>query len=61
MEETVESDNSIKQAEMLEKPIGQWTKEELKSFAEANDISLEGAKSVKEVREIIKTYIDSVE
>ena len=60
-EEKESSDTPIEMQEMLDKPIGQWTKEELKQFAEANDISLEGAKSVKEVREIIKAYIDSVE
>lgn len=60
-EEKESPDTTIEMQEMLDKPIGQWTKEELKQFAEANDISLEGAKSVKEVREIIKAYIDSVE
>lgn len=60
-EEKESPDTPIEMQEMLDKPIGQWTKEELKQFAEANDISLEGAKSVKEVREIIKAYIDSVE
>lgn len=55
-EETGVFDNSN---ELLEKPIGQWTKEELRDYADANDISLEGASTTKEVRNIIKDFIDS--
>ena len=44
--------------ELKEKPISQWSKDELKEFAEANGISLEGIKSTKEVRDIIKKFID---
>lgn len=49
----------LKMEELLETPIGQWTKDQLKEFAEANNISLDGATSVKEVRGIIKDFIDS--
>lgn len=43
--------------EMLEKPVSAWTKEELKRFAEVNNISLEGVQKVDDVREIISNYI----
>lgn len=59
-EETEESsEKSFKMAELLEVPIGQWSKEQLKEFAEANNISIDGASTVREVRNIIKDFIDS--
>ena len=60
LEEAAESDEkSIEMAELLETPIGQWSKEQLKEFAEANNISIDGASTVREVRNIIKDFIDS--
>ena len=53
------SEKSFEMAELLETPIGQWSKEQLKEFAEANDISIDGASTVREVRNIIKDFIDS--
>lgn len=64
LEETGESEEpekKLEKVEFLETPISQWSKDQLKEFAEANNISLDGATSVKEVRGIIKAYIDSVE
>lgn len=43
--------------EVIEKPVSTWTKEELKRFAEINNISLEGVQKVDDVREIISNYI----
>lgn len=64
LEQTEEADESseksFEMAELLETPIGQWSKEQLKEFAEANDISIDGASTVREVRNIIKDFIDSV-
>lgn len=60
LEQTAESDEkAIEMAELLETPIGQWSKEQLKEFAEANNISVDGASTVREVRNIIKDFIDS--
>lgn len=60
LEQTAESDEkAIEMAELLETPIGQWSKEQLKEFAEANNISIDGASTVREVRNIIKDFIDS--
>lgn len=46
-------------SELLEKPIGQWSQEELKRYADKNGISLEGVTKTREVRGIIKDFIDS--
>ena len=60
LEQTEESsEKSFEMAELLEVPIGQWSKEQLKEFAEANNISIDGASTVREVRNIIKDFIDS--
>lgn len=45
-------------AEVREKPIGQWNKEEIKRFADINNISLAGTKNASEARTIIKDFID---
>lgn len=45
---------------LIEKPIGQWTKAEVKQFAAENGISLEGTKNVNEAKEIVKEYIDNM-
>lgn len=44
-----------------EKPISQWSKEDVKRFAVINDISLSGTKSVNEAKEVIKEFIESQE
>ena len=59
--EAEEPEKKLEKVEFLETPISQWSKDQLKEFAEANNISLDGATSVKEVRGIIKAYIDSAE
>lgn len=53
------SEKSFEMNELLEVPIGQWSREQLKEFATANNISLEGVTTTKEVRNIIKDYINS--
>lgn len=51
--------NDDEDSELLEKPIGQWSQEELKRYADKNGISLEGVTKTREVRSIIKDFIDS--
>ena len=59
-EETDEDDDSESlENELLEKPISQWSQEELREYAEENGISLEGVTKAKEARNIIKNFIDS--
>ncbi len=45
--------------EIREKPIGQWSKEEVKHFAAINDISLAGTRNAGEAKNIIKEFIDA--
>lgn len=45
--------------ELLEKPLSQWTNEELKSFVNAKDIDTSSAKKTSEVRSLVKVYLDN--
>lgn len=44
--------------EILEKPISQWNKGEVKRFAAIKEIDISGTKNVNEAKEIIKSFID---
>lgn len=44
--------------EILEKPISQWNKEEVKRFAAINKIDISGTKNANEAKGIIKSFID---
>ncbi len=45
--------------EIIEKPVSQWNKEEVKRFATLNNIKIAGTKNVGEAKEIIKNFIES--
>ena len=58
----VEDETSVDEfAELLEKPIGSWTKEEVSAFIDAKGINTEGAKKLSEVKDIIKEYLANEE
>lgn len=44
--------------EIIEKPISQWNKDEVKRFAAINSIDITGTKNVGEAKEIIKQFLD---
>lgn len=44
--------------EILEKPISQWNKEEVKRFAAIKEIDISGTKNANEAKEIIKSFIN---
>lgn len=44
--------------ELLEKPISQWNKTEVKDFAAAKGIDIHGTKNANEAKEIIKKYLE---
>lgn len=44
--------------EILEKPISQWNKEEVKRFAAIKGIDISGTKNANEAKDIIKSFID---
>lgn len=52
-------DNEDDFEELLEKPISQWNKTEVKDFAVAKGIDIHGTKNVNEAKEIIKKYLDN--
>lgn len=43
---------------LLEKPLSQWTPEELKEFVRIKDIDITGATKVSQVRGIVKKYLE---
>lgn len=43
--------------EIIEKPISQWNKEEVKRFAALKGIDITGTKNANEAKEIIKSFI----
>lgn len=51
------SEDEIFVEEILEKPISQWSKEEVKRFATIKEIDISGTKNASEAKEIIKSFI----
>lgn len=45
--------------EIIEKPISQWNKEEVKRFAALKEIDIAGTKNVAEAKEIIKSFLEN--
>lgn len=58
VDEPVENDEF---ATLLEKPIGQWSNEEVKTFAEAKEINISGTKNAKEAKARIRKFLDDAE
>ena len=56
---TEKSEDDIFVEEILEKPISQWNKNEVKRFASIKEIDISGTKNANEAKEIIKSFIDS--
>lgn len=51
------TDDEIFADELVEKPISQWSKEEVKRFASIKNINISGTKNANEAKEIIKSAI----
>ena len=43
---------------IIEKPVSQWNKDEVKRFAAIKGIDLTGTKNAGEAKEIIKTFLE---
>ena len=43
---------------VVEKPISQWSKDEVKRFAELKEVDISGTKNAGEAKELIKVYLD---
>lgn len=60
-EESVEptkSEDEIFVEEILEKPVSQWNKDEVKRFATIKEIDIAGTKNAGEAKEIIKAFLE---
>lgn len=44
--------------EIVEKPISQWNKEEIKRFASLKEVDITGTKNADEARDIIKKFLE---
>ena len=42
---------------VVEKPISQWSKDEVKRFAELKEVDISGTKNAGEAKELIKAYL----
>lgn len=58
--ETPVEDNSEVES-LLEKPIGQWSNDEVKAFAEAKGIDITGTKNAKEAKGRIRKFLEDAE
>ena len=45
--------------DIIEKPISQWNKDEVKRFAAIKEIDITGTKNANEAKEIIKGFIEA--
>lgn len=55
------SEDEIFVEEILEKPISQWNKDEVKRFAGIKEIDITGTKNANEAKEIIKSFLEAQE
>ena len=55
------SDDELFVESIIEKPISQWNKDEVKRFAAIKGIDLAGTKNAGEAKEIIKTFLEESE
>lgn len=55
--EEKEAEETIKMSELVEKPLSNWTKDEVKKFAKANEIDITGTKGVDEAKERINDFL----
>lgn len=47
--------------ELIEKPISQWNKDEVKRFAALKEIDITGTKNAGEAKELIKKFLEDNE
>lgn len=58
VEETKKTDEEAYIEELMEKPISQWNKEEVKTYASLKNVDISKTKNIGEARNIIKQSID---
>ena len=55
------SDDELFVEAIVEKPLSQWSKDEIKRFAALKGINISGTKNANEAKALIKDFIDSQE
>lgn len=58
VEETKKTDEEAYIEELMEKPISQWNKGEVKTYASLKNVDISNTKNIGEARNIIKQSID---
>lgn len=58
VEETKKTNEEAYIEELMEKPISQWNKEEVKTYASIKNVDISNTKNIGEARNIIKQSID---
>lgn len=58
VEETKKTNEEAYIEELMEKPISQWNKEEVKTYASLKNVDISKTKNIGEARNIIKQSID---
>lgn len=57
--EPTKTEDEVFVDEVIEKPVSQWNKEEVKRFASIKGIDITGTKNANEAKEIIKNFLDA--
>lgn len=57
----VKTEDELFVESIIEKPISQWNKTEIKRFAAINEIDISGVKSADEAKELIKAFLEENE
>lgn len=52
------TENEIFVNELMEKPISEWSKAEIKRFAELKEIDISGTQNAGQAKEIISTWLE---
>lgn len=55
---TVANDDEVFVSDLMEKPISEWNKNEVKKFASIKGVDIGGTKSVNEAKELIKAFLE---
>lgn len=61
IEEPVKTEDEVFVDEVIEKPISQWNKDEVKKFAALKGIDISGTKNAGEAKELIKKFLEENE
>ena len=61
IKEPEKTDDEVFVDEVIEKPISQWNKDEVKKFAALKGIDISGTKNAGEAKELIKKFLEENE